>query len=411
MHKGITGILGASLGCALLLPTSLQAGGFIEDSSASLQLRNFYFNRDFRGSSAPNAQSKAEEWAQGVVLRAESGYTPGAVGFGLDAQAMLGIRLDSDDQRAGTGLLPNRYGDQGPAEYSQLLMTAKAKVSNSTLRIGSLYPQLPIAQASDIRLLPQSYSGAMLQVGEIDNLDLQAGQLRETSYRASTDREDIAATLGGSSDRFNYLGGSYRFTPQTSLGLWRGQLQDVYRQDLVNLIHSQPLGDWTLGANLAWFETRDHGSQRLTIDHSMKSLMLSAAQGGHTLRLGYQHSDGDTAFPYLRENNPYIANYVQVLDFARADEKSWQARYDFDFATVGIPGLKALARYIRGSNIDMGAAGRGKEWERDLDVTYAFQTGPLKNLSIQWRNAMVRSDAIRDIDENRLILNYKIALR
>ncbi|WP_342245113.1 OprD family outer membrane porin, partial [Pseudomonas sp. OTU5201] len=36
---------------------------FIKDSKASLELRNFYFNRDFRQDNA--AQAKAEEWAQG----------------------------------------------------------------------------------------------------------------------------------------------------------------------------------------------------------------------------------------------------------------------------------------------------------------------------------------------------------
>uniref|UniRef100_UPI00272B3E27 OprD family outer membrane porin n=1 Tax=Pseudomonas sp. TaxID=306 RepID=UPI00272B3E27 len=53
----------------------------------------------------------------------------------------------------------------------------------------------------------------------------------------------------------------------------------------------------------------------------------------------------------------------------------------------------------------------GKEWERDIDITYTIQTGALRNLSVQWRNAMVRSDAIRDIDENRLILAYTFTLR
>ena len=38
-----------------------------QDSKASLELRNYYFNRDFRQSGV--AQSKAEEWAQGLILR------------------------------------------------------------------------------------------------------------------------------------------------------------------------------------------------------------------------------------------------------------------------------------------------------------------------------------------------------
>jgi hypothetical protein len=192
--------------------------------------------------------------------------------------------------------------------------------------------------------------------------------------------------------------------------LWRGELDNVYEQNLLNIIQGFDLGNWKLGANLAYFDTSDNGNQPLNIDHQMKSLMLSAGTGPHVLRIGYQHSDGDTAFPYLRENNPYVANYIQILDFARADEKSWQARYDLDFAPYGVPGLKGLIRYVNGDNIDRGLAGTGKEWERDIDFTYTIQSGVFKNLALQWRNAMVRSDVAGNIDENRLIINYTLAL-
>ena len=101
---------------------------------------------------------------------------------------------------------------------------------------------------------------------------------------------------------------------------------------------------------------------------------------------------------------------MQILDFARADEQSWQARYDLNFAALGIPGLNAFARYVTGDNFDVGGT-EGKEWERDIDVSYTVQSGTFKNLALRWRNAMVRSDATRDIDENRLILSYSIALK
>ena len=37
---------------------------------------------------------------------------------------------------------------------------------------------------------------------------------------------------------------------------------------------------------------------------------------------------------------------------ARAGERTWQARYAYDFAKVGVPGLTAGVVYLRGSNID-----------------------------------------------------------
>jgi len=48
-------------------------------------------NRDFRSGTG---QSKAEEWAQGFMLKMESGYTEGPIGFGVDAIGLLGVKLD-----------------------------------------------------------------------------------------------------------------------------------------------------------------------------------------------------------------------------------------------------------------------------------------------------------------------------
>ncbi|MEB3735794.1 OprD family outer membrane porin [Halopseudomonas pachastrellae] len=173
------------------------------------------------------------------------------------------------------------------------------------------------------------------------------------------------------------MGGTYAFNSKnTTLGLWRAELQDVYGQNLINLIHSQPVGDWKLGANLAWFDTSDDGNQPLDIDNELTSITLSAATGAHTFRVGYQQR-WRYAFPYLAETDPYVVNYVQILDFTRANEKSWQARYDINFASLGIPGLSAFTRYVSGDNFDVGGS-EGSEWERDIDVSYTVQTGTFK---------------------------------
>ncbi|VTP96549.1 putative porin [Pseudomonas aeruginosa] len=68
------------------------AEGFLEDSRASLALRNFYMNRDFRDGAG---RAKSEEWAQGFLFDYRSGYTEGTLGVGLDLLGKLGVRLDS----------------------------------------------------------------------------------------------------------------------------------------------------------------------------------------------------------------------------------------------------------------------------------------------------------------------------
>ncbi|MBU0809765.1 MAG: OprD family porin [Gammaproteobacteria bacterium] len=403
----------AALGTCLTLPSLAQAE-FIKDSKASIEARNFYMNRDLRNSTAIQ-QSKREEWAQGFLFKAESGFTEGTVGFGLDAYAGVGLKLDSSDARAGTNLLPNSFGNEGPDSYGEATAAVKVKLSNTVLKVGGLMPKLPIVSSGDSRLLPQVFEGAMITSQEIAGLTLNGGQLRKTNFRNSTNSEDISATnyTGVVSDRYNFGGGTYLFNSgNTTAGLWYGELQDVYDQKMYNLIHTQPIGDWKLGANLAYFDSSENGRNLAgTIDNDLTSLMLSAGIGAHTFRLGYQDSNGDNPFPFLNETDPAIASYLQILDFTRADETSWQARYDVNFATYGLPGLTAFVRYVTGDGFDAAGGQNGKEWERDLDVSYTVQAGTFKNLAFRWRNAMVRSNAsIGDLDENRLIVSYTLPL-
>ena len=71
------------------------AAGFIDDSKATLGLRNFYINQDTRNQDA-NTQ---EEWGQGFQLNFSSGFTEGTVGVGVDALGLSGVKLDSGKGR------------------------------------------------------------------------------------------------------------------------------------------------------------------------------------------------------------------------------------------------------------------------------------------------------------------------
>ena len=90
---------------------------------------------------------------------------------------------------------------------------------------------------------------------------------------------------------------------------------------------------------------------------------------------------GDTGFAHINGADPYLVNFIQIGDFANKDEKSWQARYDYNFRRRRHSGLTFMTRYVKGDNIDpLTTSGEGKEWERDMDIAYVFQSGPLKNL-------------------------------
>ncbi|MDR0280776.1 MAG: OprD family porin [Paucimonas sp.] len=394
---------------------------FFDDAKANVTLRNFYYNHDLRDSTKP-AQSKLEEWAQGFILKGESGYTEGTIGVGVDFYAGLGLKLDSSPSRSGTALLPGAYNRAGGPrnadprsvdEFSEATAALKLRYSKSELKVGGLFPKIPLVSSGDARLLPQFFEGAMLDVKEIDNLDLSVGQMRQVNQREFAGARDIQVGNYYSvfSDRFNYLGGTWRITPQWSAGLWGGRLEDVYQQNLATVTHTRKLGDWNLSGTLNYLDTGESGAEKAgKLDSRMTSGMVSANLGPQTFRLGYQYNAGDSALPFIHDTDlPAAANAVQVLRFDRAQERSWQARYDLDFAPLGVPGLSAFARYVKGDNFKV-AGEDGSEWERNIDITYVVQSGPLKNLALRWRNVQLQGDATGRRDENRVILAYTLPL-
>jgi hypothetical protein len=391
---------------------------FFSDSHASFETRNVYFNRDFRDGPSTQ-QSKRDEWAQGFILKIESGYTPGIVGLGLDMIGMAGVRLDSSPDSAGSGLLPVRSNGRAASEYSKLGLTAKVKVSATELKVGSLIPSLPTLRPNDGMILPQSFKGALVNSQEIAGLTVTTAQLQKVIARNDTSSEDIALNnknnrflTNAKGDHLNLAGFDQKLTDQLTASYHYAALSDVYSQHFIGLLATQRLGPGALGADLRFFTSNDQGQARGgKISNRALNGMVSYAVAGHKFSAGYQKMSGGTAFPYVEGSDAYLVNYSQIGDFAEANERSWQARYDYDFSGVGIPGLTFMNRYVSGKDAEVpGVVGKGNEWERNTEVRYVIQGGTFKNLALRLRSAAYRSSFARDADETRILLTYTKAL-
>ena len=383
------------------------ADGFLADSKLRLEARNFYYNGDFRDGTGA---SKREEWAQGFLLNYESGYTEGLIGFGADALIFAGYQLDSSPDRSGSGLLPKRASGEAAPEYAKAGYGAKLKLSKTSLRYGMSLPKVPVLQYNNSRLLPQTFQGWQINSTDVERLTLNLARFDKTITPDSTDLRDItlaakdgryrATGIGGD---YRYGGGTYKLTPELSATYYVGELDDVYRQQYFGLVHNGRVGNGTLTTDLRAFTASDVGAAKAgEVDNRAYAAALSYSfDTGHSVMAAWQLMTGDTGFPYI--NNPYLPNYVQYHDFGSAGERSLQLRYGYDFAALGIPGLSFFTAYIKGDHLKK--VGAESEWERDIDVNYAFQ-GQLKGFSVRVRNATYRSDDARNIDETRLIASY-----
>ncbi|MEK1943173.1 MAG: OprD family porin [Pseudomonas sp.] len=403
-----------ALALAAGFPLQALAAGFIEDSSSTLTLRNFYLNRNFVGDTS---QGKAEEWTQSQIWDFKSGFTQGTVGFGVDALGLYSLKLDGGRGTANTQLLPVHDGGKPADDFGRLAVAGKARISKTELKVGEWSAVLPILRSDDGRSLPQTFQGAQITSKEIDGLTLYGGQMQGNSPRNDASMEDMSLFNRSAykSDRFNFAGGEYRFNgDRTLVGLWSAELEDIYQQQYLQLQHSQPVGDFVLGANLGYFWGKEDGSALAgDLDNRTFSGMFSAKYGGSTFYLGLQKVMGDDEwFRVNGTSGGTLANDSYNSSYESAQEHSWQLRHDYDFAALGVPGLTLMNRYISGDNVHNSSTDDGSEWGRESELAYTVQSGTFKSFNVKWRNSSMRRDwgSTNSFDENRLIISYPFKL-
>lgn len=279
---------------------------------------------------------------------------------------------------------------------------------------------LPVILGVPSRLFPPLFRGTYLRSQEVKGLTLHAGHMDRIKLRDSTDYEPMRISspngrfkASAESNSFNFVGADYAFSENLTGTYYYAQLNDLYRQHYLALLHYQPLGPGKLKSDLRFFDSSEQGSARAgQVDNRTVNAMFTYLWGAHSLGLAYMHLSGDTALPYLAGTDVNVnTEGALTSEFVNPHERTWQVRYDYDFAGLGIPGLRAMGRYIRGSDIDLPITnGSGKEREAGVELAYVVQSGTFKGLGMRVRQASYRNDFSRDFDETRVNLDYTLSL-
>lgn len=427
----------SQLASAAVVSDQSEATGFVEGSSLNLNLRNYYFNRDGKNSNGVRNGDR-KDWTQAVLGNFSSGFTQGIVGFGVDAHAYWGLKLDGETTTSGTGNLPVDRNGSPQDEYGTAGGAIKMRLSKTELHYGNLQPTAPVFAAGGTRLLPQTATGFNLLSSEIDGLDLDAGHFTGGNGPVTTNNDHglhAAYATDVQASSIDYLGGKYTLNDNLTVSLYGSDLKDVWHQYYANTNFTLPIADQqSLNLDFNIYRTTDAGQAKAG-DISNTTWSLAAAYSflsAHTVTLAFQKVNGDTPFDYVAfgdnlagdtADSILLSNSVQYSDFNGPGEKSWQARYDLNMTTYGVPGLGFMVRYVTGDDIDgsnMPANSRytgyqygedGKHHETDLEAKYVVQSGPVKDLALRMRQSWHRGNADQaegDNNEFRLIADYPI---
>ncbi|WP_372240861.1 MULTISPECIES: OprD family outer membrane porin [Pseudomonas] len=420
--------------------TQAQAPGFVDGSHLGLNLRHYYANQHTRRSTYLGIKKEdglertriRETWVQTAMLNYSSGYTQGAVGFGLDASLFSAINLERGHGRVANGgdrVLVDSDGDALPTWSRLGVGDLRLRFSSTEIKAGRLLTDNPILRYKDNRALPSSFQGVGLFSNELDWLSLQAGSFERAIPRTGTGSEKLTTTFGNraySGSRISYLGGMAKTPYGLDVSLYTSRFEDMWQQTYLGL--TQLIGDRreiALKTALNYYHTEDQGEQRLGyIDNDAFSLAFTASHRAHSLTLAWQQVFGDEYFDYVWESTGnYMANSL-YSDYNGPNEKSWQLRYDLDLASLGVPGLTTSLWHAKGWDIDgthysgdrngrnTGYNVRGldnaKHDENGLMVAYVVQSGALKNAvfrTIVYNHRATGGQIDGSYDEVRLVAN------
>jgi hypothetical protein len=332
-------------------------------------------------------------------------------------------------------------GTEAVDEWSRLGLTGKARLGKTEARLGTLTPKLPILMSNDGRLLPQTFEGAQLTSNDIDNLTLTAGHLEHATGRASTDRTGLAVSGGTrESNDFLFAGFDYKVTKNLLAQYYVANLEDYYTQQFFGLQHTLALSEGqSIKTDLRYFDTGASGANDTAngradgyrvggytrnnsgkIDYQTWSAMFTYSLGAHALTGGYQRISDGSNFVQLNQGtlpdkgaggaSLYLFTDRLLSSFNRAGERTWFSQYAYDFAGLGVPGLRASVTYLKGDNIKSVSNVEQKEWDRDVALDYVIQSGPFSGVAFGWRNSTLHSQLVPNQDMNRLIVSYTLVL-
>ena len=396
-----------------------EAKGFVEDAEGSVLFRTGYIHRDKKNGADDNSS-----FAQSAIVKLESGFTQGVVGFGVNAVGDGSFKI-GDNNNSGNNMIPR--DDQGNPydHWARGGASVKARISNTTVEYGTQVLDLPVLASNTGRMVPEYFEGVLAKSREIENLEVVAGKFtkNQMSEQISTDENNLDSAI--------VWGAKYKFNDQINGSYYGIDSKNALERHYVNANFKQPLAnDASLtydfsGYRTEWDKGASASSSTLGADSADRSNNIWAISGSyntgaHNVMLAYQQSTGNTGYAYGENADGFQSIYLPnsyLSDFNGRDEKSVQVQYSVDLGQYVTPGLNWTTAYVYGWDIDTATDNNAKENEIFNQVKYTVQSGFAKDASLRVRYSHYRADDaytndyyMPDTNEWRLFLDIPVKL-
>lgn len=415
-----------------------ESKGLVADAEGSVLFRTGYLYRDKK-----NGVQDTSSAAQTAMVKIESGFSKGIVGFGAgvigDASFKLGDNAHTDNDMIPVHDQLNADGTKDAYDHwARGGAFVKARVSNTTATYGTQILDLPVLASNTARLVPEYYTGVLVQSNEIKNLNLVAGKFTENQ------RSSQINTDGNELDRAVVWGAKYNFSDAFNASYYGTDIKDRLERHYVNANYSYALAKGKLTHDFSAYRTEwdaapnntaytySHTSNNFNnLSNNIWAISSTYNTGPHNIMVAYQQNTGNTGYDYGLgrgvgdgHQTIYMPNSY-LSDFIGNDEKSVQLQYTYDFGALNLPGLSWTSAFVYGWDIDVSAGDADRSilltndaQEREFfnQMKYTIQSGFAKDASLRLRHSYYRaSDAyqgayIGDTNEWRIWLDIPVKL-
>ena len=405
-----------------------EAKGFVEGAEGSVLFRTGFLNRDKKEGATDTSST-----AQTAIVKLDSGFTQGVVGFGAGVIGDASFKL-GENKNAGNGMIPKHNDGSAYDHWARGGAYVKARISNTTAVYGTQVLDLPVLASNTARLVPEYFEGLLVTSNEVEDLTLVAGKFTKNQY------SDQINSDGNKLDRAIVWGAKYQANDDLSLAYYGTDLEDRLDRHYANVNYTHGLKnnaslnvdfsayhtEWDKDANKYLYS--QIGGTDNDYQNSILALGTTYNKGPHNVMVAYQQNMGNVGYDYGLGKNVgdghqtiYMPNSY-LSDFIGNDEKSVQLQYSYDFGAMNVPGLSWTSAFVYGWDIkatdNAGTLKSDDEQEREFfnQVKYTAQSGAMKDASLRLRHSYYRasdnyqSNYIGDTNEWRIWLDIPVKL-